>query len=108
MILNSLDFFHSVYTKYDVYEFFLLAILTGYITTAATYRKITEKFTVQRIISIGLIVCTGALLLLLLTALIFKNAQGFGFFLSVILCFTVGISSNIVQLSYFSMINFIP
>lgn len=52
--------------------------------------------------------CTVSLLLLLLTSLIFKKAYKFGFYLSIILCVIVGMSSNIVQLSYFAMINFVP
>lgn len=48
------------------------------------------------------------MLLLLLVALILKETNRFGFFLSVILCIIVGISSNVVQLSYFAMINFVP
>jgi hypothetical protein len=62
----------------------------------------------QRMINVGLIVCTISLLLLLVTALIFKNVPKFGFLLSLFICIMVGISSNIVQLSYFAMINFVP
>lgn len=67
----------------------------------------TSKLKVQRIINLGLIVSTAALLLLLAVALVFSGAPRFGFLLSVILCMVVGLSTNIVQLSYFAMINFV-
>jgi hypothetical protein len=108
VILNSLDYFHSLYFKYDVYEFFLLSILVGYLIAAVAYRKITSKFSIQRIVNLGLIGCTASILLLLATAIMFKNAQHFGFMLSILICIVVGITSNIVQLSYFAMINFVP
>lgn len=108
VVLNSLDYFQSIYPHYDVYAFFLLSILIGYIIIAVTYRQITSKVAIQRIVNLGLIICTVSLLLLLLTSLIFKKAERFGFFLCVVLCIIVGISSNIVQLSYFAMINFVP
>lgn len=106
-MLNSLDYFHSIYTRFDVYAYFLLAVLIGYLIAAASYRKITSKFKVQRIINLGLIVSTAALLLLLAVALVFSGAPRFGFLLSVILCIVIGLSTNIVQLSYFAMINFV-
>jgi hypothetical protein len=37
----------------------------------------------------------------------FRNHPGLGFYLSVLICLIIGISGNAIQLSYFSMINFV-
>lgn len=108
VVLNSLDYFHSIYNRFDVYAYFLLAVLFGYLITAAAYRKLTSLFSIQRIVNIGLLTCTGSLIALLSASVLFHKAQGFGFALSIIICMILGISSNAVQLSYFAMINFTP
>lgn len=107
MVLNSLDYFHSVYTKYDVYSYFLLPLLLGYLLIAVVFRQITRRIVLPRLINLGIIVSCVSLFALLLTSLMFRNHPGLGFYLSVLICLVIGVSGNAVQLSYFSMINFV-
>lgn len=57
---------------------------------------------------VGLTICSIAMIALLMVSVIFAKAKGFGFALSVLICYIIGVSSNSVQLSYFSLINFVP
>ena len=107
VVLNALDYFQSIFPGYDVYAYFLLFLLIGYLITVVLFRKISKRYAIQRIIGIGLIICTISLISLLLIGLLFSQVDTLGFILSIIMCLVIGVSSNIVQLSYFSIINFV-
>lgn len=107
VVLNALDYFQSIFPGYDVYAYFLLFLLIGYLITVILFRKISKRYAIQRIIGIGLIICTISLISLLLIGLLFSQVDTLGFILSIIMCLVIGVSSNIVQLSYFSIINFV-
>jgi hypothetical protein len=54
----------------------------------------------------GIIVSNLSLLLFLLISVVCKGKEGIGFWISMINCFFLGCFSNIVQLSFFGMINY--
>jgi len=106
VVLNSLDYFHSIY-KYDVYTFFLLSLLIGNLVTASMFRMLVKRMAISRLISIGLICLSISLLVLLLASFLFQSHPKLGFSISLLICLIIGISGNTVQLCYFAMINFV-
>lgn len=107
-LLTSLDYFNYVYKDYDVYSWFLPPAFLAYVFTALTYKFISDKYSYKTIITVGFITCNIALvLLLLLTLIINKDQKAFGFYMSLICCFLLGAGSNLYQLTFFGMINYL-
>ena len=57
--------------------------------------------------TVGFFTCNAALVLLILLTLFSKDSKGFGFYMSLFCCFLIGLGSNLYQLTFFSMINYL-
>lgn len=60
-----------------------------------------------RLINMGLVLSCIFLFGLLTISVFFRAYTSFGFGLSLITCLMIGVSGNIVQLSYFALINYV-
>jgi hypothetical protein len=60
-----------------------------------------------KLINTGLVLSCIFLFLLLTISVLFRKYPSFGFALSLITCLMIGVSGNIVQLSYFALINYV-
>ena len=85
-----------------------MSILVGYLIAGVSFRKLQRKVRLSKLINYGLVGTSFVLFLLFLTSLIFRRAPGLGFYVSCFLCILLGFNSNIVQMGYFSIINFVP
>lgn len=106
-VLTSLDYFNYVYSGYNVYSLFLPPVFVGYVLTVVSYRWISEKFTYQQLVTAGILLCNFALILFLVLSLTCRDAKGFGFGMSLLLCFFLGTGSNLYQLTFFAEINYL-
>jgi equilibrative nucleoside transporter 1/2/3 len=106
-VLSSLDYFAYVYADYSVYTLFTPPLFVGYFIICLLYQKLSLKFSYRVLIIFGITVANVALVLLLLLALTCKESQAFGFYMSLICNFTLGVGANCSQLSFFSMINYL-
>ena len=57
--------------------------------------------------TVGFFTCNAALILLILLTLFSKDSKGFGFYMSLFCCFLIGLGSNLYQLTFFAMINYL-
>lgn len=105
-LLTSLDYFNYVYDGYDVYSYFLPPAFLAYVTTAIAYKFMSEKYGYKTLITVGFFTCNIALVLLLLLTL-FSDDKAFGFYMSLLCCFLLGAGSNMYQLTFFAMINYL-
>jgi len=101
-LLTSLDYFNYVYKGYDVYSFFLPPVFAGYVIIVLSYRYLSYKYTYKSLVTTGIILCNVALAMFLLFSLTCRDAKGFGFGMSIMACFLLGIGSNLYQLTFFA------
>lgn len=106
-LLTSLDYFNYVYKGYDVYSLFLPPVFAGYVVIVLSYRWLSYKFTYRKLVTTGLIISSISLVMFLLLSLTCRDAKGFGFGMSLIACFFLGIGSNLYQLTFFAEINYL-
>jgi len=66
----------------------------------------TLKIDYKTLVIYGIVITNLSLFLLLLISGVCKNHQALGFWLSMLATFLVGFFSNLVQLSFFGMINY--
>lgn len=107
-MLTSLDYFAFVYDKHDIYSFFPLPLFLGYVTVGLTYHMLSLRFKYLDLIVCGNIVTCICLAILLLASIIFKGEnQDTGFAISMAVCYVMGVGSNLSQLTFFAMINYL-
>lgn len=105
-VLSSLDYFNIIYKGYNVYLYFPIPVFVAYVLTGIIFNWISLKFNYKTMIVFGIIGTNICLLLLLIVSIIYRESIAVGFWLSIILCFVIGFVSNLVQLSFFAMINY--
>ena len=106
-LLTSLDYFNYVYKGYDVYSLFLPPVFAGYVLIVLSFRWLSYKFSYTKLVTTGFILCNIALAAFLLLSLTTKDAKGFGFGMSLVACFILGLGSNLYQMTFYSEINYL-
>ena len=106
-LLTSLDYFNHVYKDYDVYSLFLPPVFAGYVVIVLSYRWLSEKFSYKLLVTTGIIISNISLLMFLILSLTCENAKGFGFGMSLVMGFFLGVGSNLYQLTFFAEINYL-
>ena len=107
VILTSLDYFHYVYEDYNVYLYFPIPVFIAYVLTGISFNWISTAYKYRNIVTVGIVGTNITIALMLVVSLLTKNSMVFGFWVCMLLCFCVGFFSNIAQLSFFGMINFL-
>ena len=106
-VLTSLDYFAYVY-PYNVYQYFPIPLFIGYAVSGAAYNMLSLKMSYKYLVCGGIVITNVSLVLLFLLTLIFTgDSLSTGFWLSLVLCFILGIGGNCTQLTFFAMINFL-
>lgn len=106
-LLTSLDYFDFVYKGYAVFSLFLPFVFLGYVVIVLSYKWLSYKFSYSKLVTTGIILCNISLLMFLLLSLTCRDAKGFGFGMSLIACFLLGVGSNLYQLTFFAEINYL-
>lgn len=104
-VLCSLDYFAAVYSDFNVYSLYPFSVFVAYLITAIFFHEISKKFSYLQIIFFGNVVNSLSIVALLILSIFVKNQLGF--YLSLLICFFIGSSGNLMQLSYFAMINYL-
>ena len=74
---------------------------------AISFKFISEKYSYRSLIVFGILLCNAALFVLLFSSLVAGEAKGFGFAISLVACFMLGVGANSFQLTIFAMINYL-
>lgn len=105
-VLAALDYFHDAFPAYNIYSFLPIPVFIGYIVVGSTFHILSNKLKYVTLITIGNIGINIALLAILIVSIVLKETAA-GFVLLLLCAFMIGICSNLSQLSFFAMINYL-
>lgn len=105
-VLASLDYFQASFSDYNIYSFLPIPLFIGYLLVGSSYHLLSNKFKYVHLI------ITGNLTVNLSLAAIFLVSIGLdqtliGFMALLLCAFFIGVGSNISQLTFFAMINYL-
>ncbi len=86
---------------------FPVPIFIGYVIIGITFNKLHHYLNYKILINLGLIMLNSTLVLLLIISILYKNKQSTGYNISLFLTVIIGIASNIAQLSFLAIINYL-
>lgn len=105
-VLAALDYFQDVFKDYNIYSFLPIPVFIGYIIVGSTYHILSNKFKYLHLITAGNMGINISLISILLVSTLLPGEPA-GFILLLFCAFLIGISSNLSQLSFFAMINYL-
>jgi hypothetical protein len=105
-VLAALDYFNTSFEGYNIYSFLPVPLFAGYITVGTTYHMLSNKFKYVNLIIVGNTIINLSLAAILLVSLTMKQ-EAAGFALLLLSSYCIGLGSNISQLSFFAMINYL-
>ena len=105
-ILNSLEYFAAAYPEDNVYSLIPIPVFIGYMLVALSYHEISKRMKYVTMIVVGVAVVNICLIALLVCSIVLKREQA-GFIITLALCWVLGMFSNLAQLTYFAMINYV-
>jgi small-conductance mechanosensitive channel len=105
-VLSALDYFSARFEEYNVSSFMPVPIFVGYMVVGVVYHMLSNRFTYSSMITVGNLVMIGALALTLLVSLWLEQTL-LGFVCLLLCSFVMGIGSNLAQLSYMAMFNYL-
>ncbi len=82
-------------------------VFGGYVLVVLSYKWLSEKYSYRQLVTTGIILCNIALASFLVLSLTCKDAKGFGFSMSMVGCFLLGVGANLYQLTFFAEINYL-
>ena len=86
---------------------FPITIFIGYVIIGVTFNKLHQYLNYKILINIGLIILNSTLVLMLLISIFYKNKKSTGYNISLFLTVIIGIASNIAQLSFLAIMNYL-
>jgi MFS family permease len=105
-VLAALDYFAGAFKDYNIYSFLPIPLFVGYILIGLTYHMLSNKFKYVNLIIIGNILINLSLLAILIVSIAFDQSF-IGFLLLLFSSFMIGIGSNLSQITFFAMINYL-
>ena len=102
-----MDYYGYVYDPYNIPLWFPVPLFVGYLTIAVLFNWLSKVRSYKFLVTAGISIVNISLFLLLLFSIFFRDSTKLGFGLSLLLCFCIGIGSNLAQLSFLAMINYL-
>jgi hypothetical protein len=85
---------------------FPITIFIGYVIIGVTFNNLHHHLNYKILRNVGLIMLNSTIVLLLIISILYKNKQSTGYNISLFLT-VMGIASNIAQLSFLGIINYL-
>ena len=105
-ILSCFDYYQGKFPSQNVYLWFPIPLFLMYVVVGVTLHLMHRIFSYKLLILAGLIINNIVQILLPITAYYLKESS-IGFSLCLALCGLAGFASNITQLSFFAIINYL-
>lgn len=105
-VITAFDFFGNSFTEYNVYSLLPVPVVAAELLISLCFHKTSNRFKYITHIICGNIIINICLVLLLLVSLLLKQTL-IGFVLLLLISFFIGIGTNLTQLTFFAMINYL-
>lgn len=105
-VLAAFDYFQNSFKDYNIYTYLSIPLFIGYIIVGASYHIISKKFKYVTLIIVGNIGINVSMGAILIVSIALEQTLG-GFILLLFCAFLIGIFSNVSQLTFFAMINYL-
>ena len=102
-----MDYFQNVYPDYNVYLYFPVPVFIAYVITGVSFHWLSSNYTYSKIVTVGITGTNISIALMLFVSFLTKDSVNLGFWICMLLSFCIGLFSNIAQLSFLGMINFL-
>lgn len=106
VILTSFDYFAVAFPNYQVATYFPIPLFVAYVIIAMMFNKLQKNISYKKLIVSGIAVTNTALVLMFVISVLMKETLA-GFIIEMILCGIVGVGSNLTQLSFFAILNYL-
>jgi hypothetical protein len=105
-VLAALDYFQASFQRFNIYSFLPVPVFIGYMLVGINYRFLSNRFKYISLLTFGSVGISITLSCILLVSLLCRETT-VGFSLLLCSAFTIGISSNLFQLTILAMVNYL-